>query len=74
MAKHLDSRVILANGTRRKIGNGTSINVWNGEWLKSMDNPSISTSIIEGLENLIVADHMASTTFAWDSELLEKLL
>lgn len=41
--------------------------------VKNEDNPSISMPIIEGLENLKVADLMTPTTLTWDYELFEEL-
>ena len=52
------SQVMLRNGLRWKISDGSSVNVWNDSWLHDYDNMKVITSVFEGLEDAKVIDLM----------------
>ena len=61
------AQYVLAQGCGWHNGNGSSINIWQDQWLKNDDNLKLITSTIEGLENPILGSR------EWDIELLHDL-
>ncbi|CAN1796146.1 Putative ribonuclease H protein At1g65750, partial [Linum perenne] len=64
---------VVEGGTRWKIGNGRSINVWTEPWLRDDVSFRISTPMIRGLEYLTVADLMIPGVLEWDEENIQDL-
>ena len=62
-------RVITAGG-RWRLGNGTYVNVWTNPWLKDIQNFKPTTPIIEGMEDLKVANLWLSDQHCWNLELV----
>ncbi|KAL5186770.1 hypothetical protein HKD37_05G012549 [Glycine soja] len=51
-----NSQVLLKENFRWKIGDSSTINIWNEPWVRSDDGPHTLTNIIPGYEHLIVKD------------------
>ena len=64
------AQYVLAQGCGWHNGNGSSINIWQDQWLKNDDNLKLITSTIEGLENPI----LGSLNFFMTSFFLEMFL
>ncbi|KAF2308645.1 hypothetical protein GH714_011690 [Hevea brasiliensis] len=50
------SRPILLHGCRKRVGDGSTISIWRDPWLLDPNEPHIQTEIIDGLDQVVVAD------------------
>ncbi|XP_031127524.1 uncharacterized protein LOC116029616 [Ipomoea triloba] len=60
---------LICGGIRRRIGDGTSTQVWNSPWLPD-SNPCIQTPQPSYLSNAIVSGLIDPNTNEWDEEVL----
>ena len=60
-------------GSRWKVGDGESINVWRDPWLPSVFLPFVSSQATVGRENLRVRELIKRGTNEWNSLLLQQL-
>ncbi|RVW56574.1 hypothetical protein CK203_086747 [Vitis vinifera] len=67
------SRAILLKGSRWRIGDGCSIDVWNNPWLRDAKSFKVETPIIHDLAHLKVHDLWIHGCKEWDMELLGKI-
>ena len=64
------SQVLVRDGQRWHVGNGSSINVWKAPWLRSLENSFVSSPCVHGMENLRVMDLMDSVAARWNWEVI----
>ena len=69
----LIGRDVLVEGSRWRVGDGESINVWRDPWLPSVFLPFVSSQAAAGRENLRVRELIKSGTNEWNSLLLQQL-
>ncbi|CAN1746948.1 LINE-1 retrotransposable element ORF2 protein [Linum perenne] len=62
------AQLIVGNGVRWKIGDGTSINVWSQPWLRNDDNMWVETEMQVGMEDATVSDFLIPGSPTWDEE------
>ncbi|MCH82487.1 RNA-directed DNA polymerase (Reverse transcriptase), partial [Trifolium medium] len=69
------SHVIVKGGLRWCIGDGTRINMWLDPWLRNAENPFTTSSIIQGHENMRVADLMRQGAInSWDWDIIRAMM
>ena len=68
-----DSKKILKNGVRFRVGNGNHIHVWCDPWLPCNENVFLTIEIIPGLEEVTVANLMKDGNREWDQNVLKDL-
>ena len=61
-----ESKKILQNRVRYRVGNGIHIHVWRDPWLPCNENAFVTTEIISGLEGMTVANLMKLGKREWD--------
>lgn len=66
----LGSKEIIKRGSRRRIGDGESTDVWRIPWLPCVHNGYITTIMPHELENVQVANLMTENKAQWDDEIL----
>nr|KYP45089.1 Putative ribonuclease H protein At1g65750 family [Cajanus cajan] len=64
---------LVKGGLRWRIGNGRSLKVWHDPWLRNPTNSYVTTPILEGHENLIVAELIDMNEGKWNQDLLSTL-
>ncbi|CAN1729936.1 LINE-1 reverse transcriptase homolog [Linum perenne] len=69
----LKTQSLIRNGVRWRIGDGKNIRVWYDPWLKEEGRRHVISPIVQGLEDIRVADLWIPGTKSWDVELLEEL-
>lgn len=69
----LAAQNLLHDGIRWRVGNGQKIIVWHDHWLPGRSVTYLTTPIIEGLEDLKVADIIEAGRLTWDKVLIESL-
>ena len=67
------SQAILLKGSRWRIGDGCSIDVWNNPWLRDAENFKVETPIIHDLAHLKVHDLWIHGCKEWGVELLREI-
>ncbi|RVW31876.1 Transposon TX1 uncharacterized 149 kDa protein [Vitis vinifera] len=69
------SQAILLKGSRWRIGDGCSIDVWNNPWLRDTENFKVETPIIHDLAHLKVHDLWihGSWNMLWDLSIPPKI-
>jgi ribonuclease HI len=67
------SQVIVKGGLRWCIGDGKDISVWNEPWLRTSENSYIMSPLLQGGENLKVADLMDEATCTWKWDLINAI-
>lgn len=63
----------MEEGSRWKIGDGRSINVWTDSWLRDQFNRKVETTAPRGFEHLIVSDLFLPHTKHWNIDLVNSL-
>ncbi|KAL6194310.1 hypothetical protein ACLB2K_035394 [Fragaria x ananassa] len=69
----MKGKQVLVNGSRYLVGSGTSISVWTDPWLPRPYTFKPCLPVMEGLEDLVVADLIDENTRSWSLEWLEEL-
>lgn len=69
----MKGKQVLVNGSRYLVGSGTSILVWTDPWLPRPYTFKPCLPVMEGLEDLVVADLIDENTWSWSLEWLEEL-
>ena len=69
----LIEKEILKEGMRWRVGDRTSIGVWSDPWLPSNFLPYISTPNTQGMENMLVASLIDTSSNSWHLEVLRNL-
>lgn len=67
------SRVILAEGLRFKIEDGSNVKVWHDKWLRDVKNPKLETPLMASLEDIRVRNLLIRNNLEWDMEMLDEL-
>jgi hypothetical protein len=68
------SQVVVRRGLRWRIGNGTNVRVWKQPWLRDDEQPLITTEVVEGMENLTVAELIDHETSTWNFQIIHRFL
>nr|KYP39960.1 Putative ribonuclease H protein At1g65750 family [Cajanus cajan] len=67
------SQVLVRQGVRWCIGNGSSINIWKDSWLRNSHSPYVTSTAPQGYESLTVHDLIDRTLHKWDSHRVQTL-
>jgi hypothetical protein len=67
------SQVIVRNGLRWRLGNGTKVHVWNQPWLRDDNNACITTTCTAGNENMTVSELVNQNTGSWNHTFITQL-
>ncbi|CAN1824958.1 Putative ribonuclease H protein At1g65750 [Linum perenne] len=67
------SQQVVHRGSRWRVGDGTSIRVWEDQWLRNDNNLCITTDKDDTLDGLKVCDLLIPGLLEWDRELVETL-
>ncbi|GAU12957.1 hypothetical protein TSUD_97680 [Trifolium subterraneum] len=70
---HHASQVILRRGLRWRLGNGDNINVWRQPWLHDSNQPHVTTTMIEGREEMKIAELIINSSITWNHELIQHI-
>ncbi|KAK2402443.1 hypothetical protein QL285_051963 [Trifolium repens] len=65
-----DSQVVVRRGLRWRLGNGTSVHVWNQPWLQNEERPLITIVIVEGKENMKASELIDHNTRTWNHHII----
>ncbi|KAK2383934.1 hypothetical protein QL285_071338 [Trifolium repens] len=68
-----NSRHVIMNGCRWKIGDGTRIKVMNDPWLKKDDGKWVQSPQVQGVANLCVNQLLCQNEKPWDSNKIHSL-
>ncbi|CAN0888737.1 Transposon TX1 uncharacterized 149 kDa protein [Linum grandiflorum] len=64
---------LLVRGSRWRLGDGGTVQVWKDPWLRSETNCWVETPCNDELSNLHVSDLLIPGLAEWDEELIEEL-
>ncbi|XP_074328418.1 uncharacterized protein LOC141666327 [Apium graveolens] len=67
------AKELIEEGSRIKVGNGTSINIWNDPWIPETDNAYLTTSRLQELFNVTVSNLLKDEAKEWDRDLIHDL-
>nr|KYP31420.1 hypothetical protein KK1_048281 [Cajanus cajan] len=67
------SQVLVRQGARWCIGNGSSINIWKDPWLRNSHSSYVTSTAPQGYESLTVHDLIDRTLHKWDSHRVQTL-
>ncbi|KAL6144357.1 hypothetical protein ACLB2K_055051 [Fragaria x ananassa] len=70
----MKGKQVLVNGSRYLVVSGTSISVWNDPWLPRLYTFKPCLPVMEGLEDLVVADLIDEDSRSWSLEWLEEFI
>ncbi|KAL8095515.1 hypothetical protein AgCh_036809 [Apium graveolens] len=69
----LQSHESIKQGSRRRIGDGGSTDIWKVPWLPCVHNGYLTTVMYPELENVQVTNLMTPSKVGWDTDLLQYL-
>jgi hypothetical protein len=64
------SHVVVRQGLKWSIGDGSKINVWHFPWLKDDDVSFVTSEMVAGYEELRVSDLMQQNERQWNEVLI----
>jgi hypothetical protein len=67
------SQAVVKRGLRWRIGNGTSINVWNQPWLRDEKQLFLTTNMGAGQEAMTVSDLVNHEDGTWKTHVVQQL-
>ena len=67
------ARSVIASGSKWRIDNGESVNVWIDPWIKDIPTSKTTTLVIDGLEDLRVSTLCFKGLPSWNIGLLRAL-
>ncbi|KAL8116957.1 hypothetical protein AgCh_023219 [Apium graveolens] len=69
----ISAKELIEEGSRIKVGNGTSINIWNDPWIPETDNAYLTTRRPQELFNVTVSNLLKDEAKEWDRDLIHDL-
>ncbi|KAL8116956.1 hypothetical protein AgCh_023218 [Apium graveolens] len=69
----ISAKELIEEGSRIKVGNGTSINKWNDPWIPETDNAYLTTRRPQELFNVTVRNLLKDEAKEWDRDLIHDL-
>jgi hypothetical protein len=67
------SQAIVRGGLRWCVGDGSQINIWNDPWLREQENAFVTSPMVQGREQLTVADLLNPLSHNWKWDLISSL-
>lgn len=69
----METKEVMQQGCRRRIGDGRSTKVWQIPWLPCSENGYITTNMPPELENITVNSLMTENNGTWDNDVLQDI-
>lgn len=68
-----EAKQLIEAGSRGKVGNGESINIWLDPWVPASNNARVTTSMVPNLQDATSSSLFKPGTKEWNYELINDI-
>lgn len=65
---------VLREGWRWGLGLGNMVDIWQEPWLRKQGHRYVETPMVEGLEDMTVADIVSHQNDSWNLDIINQIL